>query len=200
MREPPPLAKKMTNLLDSYLLFRIKARRDPEAFAQLYDRYVEQIYRFVFLKLPTAEEAQDVTSETFTRVWGYLIEQKEIINFRALLYRIARNLIADHYRKAQDDLSIQAVTFSEDSTSTLMQDLGDAGQNAELMAARAEIALISSKLERLKEGYRDVLMLRLIDQLPFAVIAEILDKKVGHVRVVYHRALKALQELDQPNS
>ena len=186
----------MTNLLDSYLLFRIKARRDPEAFAQLYDRYVEQIYRFVFLKLPTAEEAQDVTSETFTRVWGYLQDQKEIKNFRALLYRIARNLIADHYRKAQDDVSYDVVTLSDDSTSSYTQDISDSGQDAELMAARAEIALVTSKLERLKEGYRDVLMLRLIDQLPFSVIAEVLDKKAGNVRVIYHRALKALQELD----
>ena len=186
----------MTNLLDNYLLFRIKARRDPEAFAQLYDRYVEQIYRFVYLKLPTQEEAQDVTAETFTRVWGYLLSQQNIGNFRALLYRIARNLIADHYRKTTEVLSLDAVTFSNDETSTLVQEHGDGGRSAELMAARTEIALLTSKLERLKEGYRDVLMLRLIDQLPFGVIAEILEKKTGHVRVIYHRAMKALKDLD----
>jgi DNA-directed RNA polymerase specialized sigma24 family protein len=62
--------------------------------------------------------------------------------------------------------------------------------------ARADLALILGRLKKLKEDYYDVLNLRLIDGLPFGVIAEILEKKTGHVRVIYHRALKALKEIE----
>jgi RNA polymerase sigma factor (sigma-70 family) len=65
-----------------------------------------------------------------------------------------------------------------------------------LIEAQADLALLAKKLELLKEDYRDVLTLRLVDGLPFGVIAEILEKKSGNVRVIYHRAIKALQNLD----
>lgn len=191
------------NLIDSYLVFRLKAKRDPEAFARLYDRYVGAIYRFVFLKLPTKEEAQDVTAETFTKAWQYICDNHSITNMRALLYRIARNLIADHYRRAAPaSLSLDAavVTFQADAASSILERLehqiSDGGQGRELIEARADIALLLKQFDRLKEDYRDVLSLRLIDELPFQDIANVLEKKTGHVRVIYHRALKALKEFD----
>lgn len=191
-----PLVPSMANLIDRYYLFRLRTRRDPEAFAKLYDRYVEAIYRFSILKLPTAEDAQDVTAETFTRAWQYVCEHKEITNIRALLYRIARNLIADKYRQNEPALSLDSVTISTDETSyiTHARELGDDSRGKALVEARADLALVVQKLEILKEDYRDVLTLRLIDGLPFDVIGEILEKKPGHVRVIYHRALKAIKE------
>lgn len=186
----------MANLIDRYYLFRLRTKRDPEAFANIYDRYVEAIYRFSILKLPTAEDAQDVTAETFTRAWQYVYEHKEITNIRALLYRIARNLIADKYRQNEPVVSLDAVTNQADETSYIAQakEPGDNSRGRNLVEARADLALIVQKLEILKEDYRDVLTLRLIDGLPFSVIAEIMEKKPGHVRVIYHRALKAIKE------
>lgn len=188
----------MANLIDRFLLFRLRTRQDPEAFGQLYDRYVEAIYRFSILKLPSAEDAQDITSETFTRTWQYIQEHKEITNIRALLYRIARNLIADRYRRERPVVSLESVTSGASGTSTGLQaaDAGDANRHKRLIEARADLALVVKRLELLKEDYRDVLTLRLVDGLPFGVIAEILEKKPGHVRVIYHRALKAVQNME----
>jgi RNA polymerase sigma-70 factor, ECF subfamily len=196
----------MTNLIDSYLIFRIRTKRDPEAFARIYDRYVEAIYRFAILKLPGKEEAQDVTAETFTRAWQYLNEQKGVAHMRALLYRIARNLIADFYRSLpqQPPLSIDAISSNDAAVTnqgdfpshSLEGSISDQKSGKRLLEARADLGLILQRLERLKEDYRDVLTLRLIDDLPFDVIAEILEKKSGHVRVIYHRALKALKDLE----
>ena len=192
----------MTNLIDRYLLFRIRTKQDPEAFARLYDRYVEAIYRFAALKVPTPEDAQDITSETFTRTWQYMREHPNVVNPRALLYRIARNLIADHYRRSEPVVSMESVTFDAVSTSTLAAEalVSDQGRERAVIEARTDLALVISKLERLKEDYRDVLMLRLIDDLPFALIAEILEKQPGHVRVIYSRAMKALNELESTPS
>lgn len=189
---------KLMVLVDQYLLFRIRAKQDPEAFAKIYDRYVEAIYRFSILKLPRVEDAQDVTSETFTRAWQYLIEHHDVENIRALLYRIARNLIADKYRETQT-VSLDAVTMQHGLPSTLVKasDVGDQNRERGLIEARADLALIVGRLDRLKEDFRDVLTLRLIDGLSFDLIADIMEKKPGAVRVIYHRAMKALKEIEK---
>ena len=188
----------MTNLLDTYLLFRIRARRDPDAYAELYDRYVTSIYRFALLKLPTKEQAEDITSETFLRTWQFLQETKEPVkNIRALLYRIARNLIVDLYRKDHGrTVPLPSVTFLEDETSTLhVRDLTDGSKGQALIEAQADIALVLDKIARLKTDYQDVLTLRLIDGLGYDDIGTILEKPAGNVRVIYHRAMKALEAL-----
>ena len=186
----------MSNLVDRYLLFRIRTKRDSEAFARIYDRYVKALYRFTLLKLPSKEEAQDITAETFTKAWNYLQNDREITNVRALFYRIARNLIADYYRNRPVSVAFDSVTNQEESASTLMKEATDSdlGRERELVEARAELSLVLKQLEQLKEDYRDVVMLRMVDGLAFDDIADILDKSTGNVRVIYHRALKALKE------
>jgi RNA polymerase sigma-70 factor, ECF subfamily len=187
----------MSNLIDSYLLFRLKTKRDPEAFARIYDRYVEAIYRFAILKLPSEEDAQDVTSEAFMRTWAHINDRKPIDNVRAFLYQVTRNLIADRYRQKEQLISYDAVTFEGESPSTHLETIGgDSGRGTKLMEARADFSLLLEQLKRLKEDYRDVLLLRLVDDLPFSVIGQILEKSPGNVRVIYHRALKALKELE----
>ncbi|HWQ99649.1 MAG TPA: RNA polymerase sigma factor [Candidatus Methylomirabilis sp.] len=187
----------MTNLVDRYLLFRIRKHQDSQAFARIYDRYVAAIYRFVLLKLPSKEDAEDLTSDTFLKCWRYVQEHHDIRDIRALLYQIARNAVVDWYRQRALSPRTLAVTFQSAETSSYTQEASDAGKSSVVMEARAELALVMGKLERLKDEYRDVLTMRLIDGLPFAIIAEILRKKPGSVRVVYHRAKKALDALDQ---
>lgn len=192
----------MDNLIDQFQLYRLRTKRDEDAFGRIYDRYVERIYRFVSLKLPTKEAAQDVTSESFLRLWQYVQEEKRITNIRALLYRIARNLVADHYRTGSRTISVeQSVTFSLDAASYDSESrLSDQNKEKRLIEAKADLALVVERVSRLKEDYRDVLMLRLVDGLSFQDIAIVLDKKPGTVRVIFHRAMKALDNLAQQKS
>jgi len=185
----------MNLLLDQYLLFRVRKRRDREAFAQIYDRYVKQIYLFVYLKLPTKEVAEDVTSEVFLAAWRYLQGEVEINNLRALLYRIARNLVVDYHRK-EGVKKDRTVTFDATGSSSLNEgELSDRSRGRSLIEARADMSIVLERISRLKEDYHDVLILRLIDGLSFADIAQVLDKTPGNVRVIYHRAMKALDQL-----
>lgn len=187
----------MTSLVDRYLLYLIRKQQDPQAFARLYDHYVEAIYRFVLLKVPSKEDAEDITSEVFLKCWNYVQEHHDVLQIRSLLYRIARNAIADWYRAHAAKGRSLAVTFSVDETSSLSQgDLSDAGHGRMVVEARAELSLVMGKLERLKDDYRDVLTLRLIDNLPFGLIAKIMERTPGNVRVLYHRAKKALDALN----
>ncbi|MBD3251558.1 hypothetical protein GF380_03860, partial [Candidatus Uhrbacteria bacterium] len=73
----------------------------------------------------------------------------------------------------------------------------DEGRGQTLIEARAELSMVMGRLERLKDDYRDVLTLRLIDGLPFQLIAEIMERSNGSVRVLYHRAKKALDNLNE---
>ena len=190
----------MTNLVDQYLLFRIRSKRDPEAFGRLYDRYVAAIYRFVYLKMPSKEAAEDVTSETFLRIWQYIQQNNDVTHIRALLYRIARNLVVDAYRKQESSKTV-SVTFMDDETSNEVAiDVSDQNKGRILIETRADFALLLSKISRLKEDYQDVLTLRLVDGLSFGDIAKVMEKSVGNVRVIYHRALKALESLSTPPS
>ncbi len=190
----------MSQLIDQYQLYRVRNKRDAEAFADLYDRYVTPIYRFVYLKLPSRESAEDVTSETFLRFWNAILQGTEIRNVRAFLYQIARNLVVDHYRNAEVSQSLDVVTNDTEFTSSDTEGyISDRGRDQRLIEARADLRIVLERIERLKEDYRDVLTLRLIDELGFADIATVLDKKPGHVRVIYHRALKALDKLS-PNT
>jgi RNA polymerase sigma-70 factor (ECF subfamily) len=191
----------MSKLIDQYLLFRIRTKRDPEAFAQIYDRYVEAIYRFVYLKVPKKEDAQDIAAETFTRAWQHLAAAKEVVHIRAFLYQIARNLVIDFYRARKPDSSLDdLVTFEDDGTSTdsnsVLRDSAQLSVSEKGIESRAELGIIFSRIAQLKEDYRDVLLLRLVDDLPFNVIADILGKSTANVRVIYHRALKALNDVE----
>src|SRR5437868_3511880 len=85
-------------IAEHILLYKLHVKQDPEAYAALYDTYVKQIYRFVYFKVSSHEEAEDITSEVFLKAWHYIQEKREIKSFSGLLYRMARNCIIDLYR------------------------------------------------------------------------------------------------------
>ena len=188
---------RMNHPVDRFYIYRVRTQRDAEAFGRLYDRYVNQIYRFVYLKVPSREVAEDVTSETFLKFWQFLLKN-EVQHVRALLYKTARNLVVDYYRKADTKtVSFEAVTISEDGASTYdVGPVSDRQRQRAIMEAKADLSLVLEKIGRLKEDFKDVLTLRLVDGLGYGDIARILDKTPGAVRVIYHRAMKALEALD----
>ena len=57
----------LDKLKEKYLLFKVRTEQDPEAYAQIYDRYIEKIYRFIYFKVSSKETAEDLASETFLR-------------------------------------------------------------------------------------------------------------------------------------
>ena len=187
----------MFSLLESYHVYRVRSAHDEQAFARLYDAYVEAIYRFVYVKLSSKEQAEDVTAEVFLRLWQALQRGQEVRHVRGLLYKIARNLIIDTYRKRGASPDLTSVTFSEDDSSSDSETLSDRGTGSRSIEAKADLGLILEQIGQLKDDYQDVLTLRLMDDLSFQDIAEILGKEAGAVRVLHHRALKALLRRQQ---
>jgi RNA polymerase sigma-70 factor (ECF subfamily) len=155
-----------------------------DTFSQIYDTYIDKIYRFVFFKVNSQEVAEDLCSETFIRGWQSFQEKKEIENPRAFLYQIARNLIVDYYR---DKAKTQMVSADSLPIIDPKSDL-----EAETIK-KSDLETIKAGLSGLKDDYREVLTWHYIEDLPVPEIAVLLGKSEGATRVLLHRALKSLK-------
>ncbi len=179
-------------------------RRDRQAFIEAYDANIEEINRFVYFKVGNREEANDLTSLIFLKAWNH-VQNKNLLEaktLRALLYKIARNAIIDHYREqgSRQHLSVDTLIDKEaelkDPQEFLFLDEKNQSEDmAEKMDKEAELTMIKGKLLHLKEEYREVIIMRFINDLSMEEIADITKKSKGSIRVSLHRALKALREL-----
>jgi len=167
------------------LEFQVK-KQDPEAFGRFYDAYVARIYRFIFFKVNSESDAQDLTSDVFLKLWHYIKEGKEIKNLNALVYMIARNAVIDFYRQKQrqqdKELPLDDSASTEPALSPLSEHIN-----------RSLMENVQQGLYNLKDEYREVIVLHYLDQLSISEIASILNKSKGSVRVLLHRALSALK-------
>jgi RNA polymerase sigma-70 factor (ECF subfamily) len=179
---------------EKILLYRLQSKQDPEAFAELYDLYIQRIYRFVFFKVSGHEEAEDITSEVFLKVWNHISEGKELKSFSGLLYRVARNCIIDMYRAKS--VRVHPLLFSEIDEQS---DPSDSGGAIEKIHASEEAKKIIAQIKKLKQEYQEILTLRYIDELTIDEIAEIVGKGKVAVRVTLHRAMKRLKIITQNN-
>lgn len=176
---------------EKLLLYKLRTKHDPESYGKLYDSYVGQIYRFVYFKVSSREEAEDITSEVFLKAWNYVQENKEIKSFSGLLYRIARNSIIDSYRRkaAKPESRLDGDDENE------KVEVGDSGKWLEVENVKLESEKILKVLKKLKQEYQEVITFRYVDELEIDEIAEIMGKGKVTIRVTLHRALKKLQEL-----
>lgn len=166
--------------------------RDREAFVKAYDENVDDIHRFVYFKIGNKEEANDLTSVIFLKTWNHIqtnsLEDSKTL--RALLYKIARNAIIDYYREANNK-----ITASLDDEDNKIDVVDDTPDPQEKIDAEANLEMIKNKLPLLKEEYREVIIMRFINDLTIEEIADISGKKIGNIRVLIHRALGALKNL-----
>lgn len=190
----------MKEIVDQFLIFRARSKGDSEAFGRLYDRYIKDIYRFIYFKVSSKELAQDLSSEAFLRLWKHISSDNAVSNPRGYLFKIARHLIADYYRREdvkRPESIEKLVTLSSESASITSESvLSDSGTGQRKIETDADAAIILKRIACLKEDFRDVLMLRLVHGLSFKDISVVLDKKPGTVRVIFHRAMKALKAID----
>jgi RNA polymerase sigma-70 factor (ECF subfamily) len=153
-----------------------------EQFQVAYEQYADAIFRHCYFRIFDRERGKDLMQETFVRAWGYLQEGKTVDNMRAFLYRIANNLIIDEIRKKKE--------VSLDDLRTKGWDPGYDGTVD--MQKRVEEGKIFAMLHRVQKDYREVIIMRYIDGLSPAEIAEILGESANTISVRLHRGIKQL--------
>lgn len=171
---------------EKQLLARVYHKQDKDAFAELYRIHASKIMRFLQYRLPTNSDAEDELNNIFMRAWTYC-NTAQVESMGALLFKIARNRIADYY-KAQ---KISQVEMSEEIKATL----ADPNTSDVVMTNDSEVALIEQVLPKLHRPYQELIVMYYIEQVPVSEIAEMLDKTENNVRVTISRAVQALREL-----
>lgn len=175
---------------EKYLVLQVQYRKDPDAFAKLYDLYIEKIFRFVRFKVSSLEEAEDISADVFLKAWKFTRESNiKIGNFKAFIYKIARNCVIDFYRSKS---RVFEKVFDDQEQ---LESIRDQKNLQEEIANRMEVETIENHLGKLKEEYREVILLKHVEGFSVSDIAGILEKKSGAVRVLLHRALKALRDI-----
>ncbi|HCC22913.1 TPA: hypothetical protein DF272_01905 [Candidatus Falkowbacteria bacterium] len=177
------------SLKEKYLLYKVRYQHDAGAYGLLYDAYVDKIFRFVLYKVSSVEDAEDITAEVFLKSWQFIrTTNKRVSNLNALLYRIARNAVIDYYRqKKRQDLPLT----DEDQYRDIV-DSRDVERDIDL---KLEVKNIERALDRIKDDYREVIILRYVEDMSINEIASIINKSKSNVRVLLHRAIKRIQEI-----
>lgn len=182
----------MSPLREQYFLWKVATYGDPKAFQELYNKYHKAVYQFLAFRLGRREDAEDVSAQVFARVWEYVaVEQNDVKNFRAFIYRIARNLLADFYRSKskREDVTVSIDAHAETDRPIDIPDIRDL---FEAQVLRSDEELLGRSLLTLKSEYREVITLRFMGELSLKEIAHVLDKETGTVAVLLHRAKEAL--------
>ena len=162
-----------------------RAQADRWAFAPLYDRYVEAVYRYCHRRLGNREAAEEPTSQSFARALAALPRYREEEgSFRSWLFAIAHNAIADDFRARRPEQSLPPDLDPADGTPT----------PEELALAREVDRTVWDLLALLPPEQARPLELRLAG-LNDAEIARVLGRSHGAVRVAQHRALRRLRAL-----
>jgi RNA polymerase sigma-70 factor (ECF subfamily) len=158
-----------------------------EQFSQIYDQYIEKIYRFVYLKVSTKEVAEDLTSRVFLKGWeSYAKNAESIGNQGAFLYQIARNTVIDYYREKGRSKVV--------SSELLPQAIDKKTDLHEKAMLSSDVLMVKSGIANLKQDYQDIIIWHYLDGLEVPEIALAMDKPAGTVRVMLHRGLKALKD------
>jgi RNA polymerase sigma-70 factor (ECF subfamily) len=157
-----------------------------EKFGELYDIYASSIFRFVYFRTRHKEIAQDLTSQIFLRA----MEKVDSFNssrgqFSSWLYRIAKNLLIDHWRVKKADLNVD--DFWNLSSS---EDIAHVAQMEERVTEVREL------LKKLNSEQREIIVLRVWDELSWREIAEILGKNEAACKMNFSRTLAGLKNED----
>jgi len=170
-------------------LIRLVKQGDKESFGVLYDKYITRIYKYIYYKTHHTETAEDLTSLTFTSAFQNIdlfSENKGDGNFNAWLYQIARNKVTDYYRKKKIDYNIE--------------DAWDLASNENIEMDtdhKIKIEQVKEYLKNLTTEQRDIVIMRIWQQMSYKEIANVLGKSDNSCKMAFSRIINQLRK-DMP--
>jgi len=167
------------------------AKTDPAAFGELYKRYVERIYNYIYFRTGSVRDAEDLTGKVFFKAMSNIKTYRHMgLPFSAWLYRIAHNLVANYHR---DRARKQEISLDDVPGQVLPQ--AD-HHHPEVRALKSqEVESLLATIRKLSPIRQELLILKFVDQLSNAEIGKILRKSEGAIKSLYHRTLLELREI-----
>ena len=174
--------KRQMALQDDTSALVAAARAEPAAFGRLYDRYVQPIYRYIYSRVGSTHEAEDITSQTFVKAYESLNGYRERGLFSAWLFRIAQSKLNDHFRRSRREVGLEAageILEREDALGVLIR--------------AEELSRMRSIIAHLDEEQQELIRLRYVADLSFAEIADLLGRREDAVKKSVYRLLARLK-------
>jgi RNA polymerase sigma factor (sigma-70 family) len=176
--------KKAAELIEQVLLLRCQIG-DKDAFEELCERYEKPLRYFINRLLDNSELTEDIFQDTWLTVIRRIHGLREINSFPAWLYRIARNKVYQQLRNKRIvfelDENIPAENHAEEDDFSV-----------------EDAAKVHKCLKELPPEFREVLMLRFLEQMPYEQISQVLNCKLGTVRSrLYYAKLALKKELEK---
>ena len=159
---------------------------DRAAFAELYDTYVDSVYRYLLYRVREASDAEDLTSEVFTRAFANIHRYRwQGKSFLAWLYTIARNAVTDRRRRERPTVDLDtAYGVAED---------GPTAHDRSVLGE--QIGALRGALRYLTTEQQQVLALRFEADLSSREVARVMGKNEGAIRALQFRALGRLRKI-----
>lgn len=165
----------------------LASQGDRDAFGQLYQRYVERIFNYVYYRTGNIHDAEDLTARVFQRAMNHIHNYTDRgVPFSAWLYRIAHNLVANWHR---DRSRKQEIPLDD------LPILPAKGNHPERKLVRSqEQEALLKHIRKLPPERQNLLILKFVENLSNAEIGKIMGRSEGAVKSLYHRTLLALRD------
>ncbi len=159
---------------------------DIKAFGQIYDQFVQKIYKYMYFKVK-GEDAMDLTENLFLKVWENLkkYQARPGITFSAWIFRIAHNLVVDYYRQHKE--------FSDLDTN--LEDARRESSPATMTELSMDQEMVRSALGKLKKQHQEIITICFLNEFDNSEAAKILNKTEGALRVLKFRALQEMKQV-----
>jgi len=157
---------------------------DLSQFAYIYDLYIKKIYNYIYYRTQHKETAEDLTANCFTRALENITKYNpEKGSFSSWLYKIAKNTIYDHYRKMKYVSNIDDIWDLSDKTDVEMD-----------IDTKIQVEKVKKYLTKIKPEHREIIIMRLWDNLSYKEISEITGKAEGNCKVIFSRTIAEIRE------
>lgn len=164
------------------------AKTDPQAFGLLYERYVDRIYNYIYFRVGSVTDAEDLTAKVFFKALRNIGSYRHMgLPFSAWLYRIAHNLVANYHRDRSRTQEISIENLVVEDTSRI-------SAPEHLLEIQQENTYLMGLINDLSPQKRELIILKYVHKLSNEEIGQILGKTEGAIKSLYHRTLVELKE------
>jgi RNA polymerase sigma-70 factor (ECF subfamily) len=174
----------MKNWTDERVMQEIKKGK-VEMLAILFEKYHVKIFNFFLRLCNSRQQSEDMVQEVFIRTLKYRNSYKEESKFSTWLYKIARNVNIDFFKKQKNEITINENIDQEEEKSQIPE---------EKLQKQQDQVLISKALAKLSMNKREVLILSRYQNLKYQEIAKLLNCSIGNVKILAYRAIKDLKK------
>jgi len=167
-----------------------------EAFDSLVKQHLPMIFRYLFRLCGSSTTAEDLTQETFLRVWKHIERFDSKKPFRPWILRIARNCAFDHLRKKK---TLPFSFLTEPEQYQLENIPANSASPKDIFEQKETAEFVKTMLSQLTEKEKEILVMHYLDELTVPEIAEILKKPEETIRTRLRRAREAFREVKEKN-